>query len=119
MNRNRWFDPKRAAGGWAFMLHRLTGLALVFYLLLHLAVLNLLRAGPEAWDKFMRLARTPAFLFLDTVLLWGVLFHGLNGLRLGLLGAGRGLRHERQMFWFAFGAATMLCAGFALIVLGK
>ncbi len=118
MNRNRWFEPKRGAAGWAFMLHRLTGLALVFYLLLHLGMLNLLRAGPDAWNRFMQVARTPSFLILDTVLLWGILFHALNGLRLALLGAGRGLRHERLLFWIAFGGATMLSGAFAVMIVG-
>ena len=38
-----WFDPRgRALGGFAFSANRVTGLGLVFYLYLHLAVLSML-----------------------------------------------------------------------------
>ena len=80
---SRWFVLRsRPAGMLAFMLHRLTGIGLVFYLYLHLAVLSKLRGGPESWDSFLALVRSPWFLLLDGILLLGVLIHGLNGLRL-------------------------------------
>jgi succinate dehydrogenase / fumarate reductase cytochrome b subunit len=104
-----WFDPRhRASGGWAFLLHRLSGLGLVFYLYLHLAVLNQLRAGPEGWDVFLALARSPLFLLLDGLLLAGVLIHGLNGLRLTLLGLGYGLRWQKPLFWVSLALAVAL-----------
>jgi succinate dehydrogenase / fumarate reductase, cytochrome b subunit len=98
--RSHWFALRsRPAGMLAFMLHRLTGIGLVFYLYLHLAVLSKLRGGPESWDSFLALVRSPWFLFLDGILLLGVLFHGLNGLRLTLIGLNLGLRWQKAAFW--------------------
>jgi succinate dehydrogenase / fumarate reductase cytochrome b subunit len=111
---NRWSEFRRSAGLWAFVLHRLSGLGLVFYLYLHLAVLDQLRAGPERWDAFVTLARSPLFLALDTILLGGVLIHGLNGLRLILLGLGRGLRWQEPLFWASVFLAVVLTAWGAL-----
>jgi succinate dehydrogenase/fumarate reductase cytochrome b subunit len=37
----------------------------------------------------------PVFLALDVVLIAGVLFHGLNGVRVSLTGMGVGLRRQR------------------------
>ena len=99
--RSHWFELRyKPAGMLAFMLHRLSGIGLVFYLFLHLAVLSKLRGGPESWDSFLALVRSPLILILDSILLLGVLFHGLNGLRLTLIGLNLGLRWQKASFWF-------------------
>lgn len=106
-----WFDPRdRALGHRAFILNRITGLGLVAYLYLHLAVLSLLLRGPSAWDGFVRLAITPAFLGLDVLLLAGVLYHGLNGLRVALVGTGILTDRERALWWAGAIVATFLLA---------
>jgi succinate dehydrogenase / fumarate reductase cytochrome b subunit len=92
-----WFDVRRdRLGGWAFALNRLTGLALAFYLALHLVVLSKLLGGQAGWDQFIALARTPLFLSMDVVLIFGILFHGLNGIRLALVGTGIGVPGQKS-----------------------
>ncbi len=99
-----WFDPRgRDVGYWAFVFHRLTGLGLVLYLALHLWVLRLLARGPQAWDAFLALARSPLFLALDVLLLFGVLFHGLNGVRVALVGLGVAAGRHKSLFWALMG----------------
>jgi succinate dehydrogenase / fumarate reductase cytochrome b subunit len=112
-----WFDVRRrAVGSWAFALNRLTGLGLVLYLFLHLVILSLLLRGEAGWDAFIRLARSPLFLTLDVVLIFGIVFHGLNGIRVGMIGMGYGVRAQRALFWIlmAFGSA-MLAASIWLV----
>jgi succinate dehydrogenase / fumarate reductase cytochrome b subunit len=95
----RWFDVRqRKLGMWAYILNRVTGIGLVVYLYLHLAVLSLLSRGAGSWDAFVALARAPFFLTLDVILLAGILIHGLNGLRLTLLGSGAGIRAQKALF---------------------
>jgi len=95
-----WFDVRKdRVGSWAFALNRITGIGLVVYLVLHLAVLSLLARGPEAWDDFLQLARSPLYLMLDVILIFGILFHGLNGIRVALVGMGVGVRSHRTLFW--------------------
>jgi len=115
----RWFELRRSVGLWAFMIHRFSGVGLVVYLYLHLAVLNQLRGGPEGWDEFIALARSPLFLALDVILLGGLLIHGLNGLRLTLLGLGRGLRWQKVLFWASLIVTILLTAWGALAMLGQ
>ena len=74
--------------GASFVVNRLAGLALVAYLYLHLLLLSMLVRGPEAWDDFVDLATSPPFLALDVLLLAGMLLHGLNGIRVALVGLG-------------------------------
>ena len=110
---SHWFEPHLSPAGWlAFMLQRLSGIGLIAYLYLHLIFLNQLRQGVQAWDGFVLLMRSPAVLFLDSILLFGILIHGLNGLRLTLIGLGIGLRWQREMF------VTILVLATCFTVLG-
>ena len=106
-----WFDVRRdRLGMWAFALNRLTGLGLTLYLFIHLGVLFLLSRGPEAWDNFLQLAKSPFYLLLDVVLIFGLLFHGLNGIRVGLVGMGVAVRNHRSLFWVLIGIGAVLFA---------
>jgi succinate dehydrogenase cytochrome b subunit len=106
-----WFDVRRRrTGHWAFSLNRITGLGLVFYLYLHLAVLSLLLAGEESWNGFLQLATTPLFLGLDVLLIAGILFHGLNGLRVALIGTGVAPDRQKAFFY-----SLMVFAGIVLL----
>jgi succinate dehydrogenase / fumarate reductase cytochrome b subunit len=112
-----WFNvSKRNLGTWAFALNRLTGLALTLYLLLHLGVLTLLALGEAQWDAFIALARSPVVLALDVVLIFGILYHGLNGMRVALVGMGIGVRHQKALFWGLMALAALLLAVSAWLV---
>jgi succinate dehydrogenase / fumarate reductase cytochrome b subunit len=107
-----WLDPRgRRLGGWAFTLNRLTGLGVLLYLYLHLAVLSLLVRGPESWDTFVSIATNPLVLVMDVVLLAGLLIHGLNGIRVTLVGVGLVAGRQKALF-----AALMVLAVLVLIV---
>ncbi len=103
-----WVDVRgRRLGGWAFILNRLTGLGVLFYLYLHLVVLSQLAVGPGAWDSLLRnVFLNPLFIVMDVVLLAGLLIHGLNGIRVTLVGFG--LVVNRQ--WAMIIAAGVLAA---------
>lgn len=110
----RWFDLRhRGVETWAYALNRITGLVLVAYLYVHLAVLSLLVRGPGSYDTFVDVVRSPLFLAFDLVLIAGWLIHALNGLRLTIVGLGYGVRAQRLML---VGATV---TGFvALVVMG-
>ncbi len=109
-----WFDPRgRAIGTWAFSVNRITGLGLVLYLYLHLGVLSLLLVGESAWNDFLELATTTVFLGLDVLLLFGILFHGLNGVRVALVGTGVVPDRHKALFWAftVIGTLTLVYGG--------
>jgi succinate dehydrogenase / fumarate reductase cytochrome b subunit len=112
-----WLDPRgRRLGGRAFALNRVTGLALVLYLYLHLGVLSVLLLGASAWDDLVAVATSSVFLALDVVLMFGLLFHGLNGIRVALIGSGVIAGRHRPLFWAAtvLGAAALAYGAFSL-----
>jgi len=115
-----WLDPRgRMLGHVAFVANRVTGLGLVFYLYLHLAVLSMLLRGADAWSSFLRLATTTVFLLLDVLLLFGILYHGLNGIRVALIGTGLAPNAQKAL-WIAGGViGTLLLLAGALHILGS
>jgi succinate dehydrogenase / fumarate reductase cytochrome b subunit len=108
----RWLDPRgRHLGTWAFALNRLTGLGLVAYLYLHLVVLSTLLRGPEAWDGLVALVRRPVFLAFDLLLVAGLALHGLNGLRVALVGSGLLVDRHKALL-----AAALILVGLVTLV---
>ena len=116
----RWFDPRgRDAGSWAFILNRLTGLGLTFYLGLHLVVLNKLAQGPQAYDEFIAFSQSLLIKIGEVILIAAVLFHGLNGLRLTLHAFGIGIRRQKQLFFCSLLGTIFISIAFAMRVFGK
>lgn len=115
-----WVDPRtRTLGSRAFAMNRIVGLGLVFYLYLHLAVLSQLLRGASAWDGFLRLATGPAFLGLDVLLILGLLVHGLNGIRVTLVGTGVVPDRHRALFWASAAIGTVVLVAAAVHIVGS
>ena len=115
-----WFDVRRdRLGSWAFALNRLTALGLTLYLFIHMLVLFLLSQGESRWDSFIQIVRSPLFLALDVVLIFGILFHGLNGIRVSLVGMGIGARNHRTLFWIlsAIGLVLLLVSAWLVFTI--
>ena len=114
-----WLDPRgRALGGRAFALHRLTGLALVVYLYVHLGVLSMLLIGDSAWKDFLSVVSAKGFLAFDVVLLTGLVFHALNGIRVALVGSGFAVDRQRALLWAAVVVGAPMVLYGALHVFG-
>ena len=112
-----WFDVRRKkVGSWAFALNRLTGLGLTIYLILHLGVLTILLQGESAWNDFVAVIKSPFFLILDVVLFFGLIFHALNGIRVGLVGLGFATENQRSLFWGLMGVGLILLFIVTLLV---
>ena len=95
----QWFDPRnRQVGSWAFILNRITALGLTLYLFLHLIALGNLARGPEAYNNFIALAKTPLMKFGEMLVIAAGIIHGLNGIRIALTSFGIGVRHQRALF---------------------
>jgi succinate dehydrogenase / fumarate reductase, cytochrome b subunit len=115
-----WFDVRRRrTGHLAFSMNRITAIGLVFYLYLHLAVLSNLLRGEDAWDSFLGLATTKVFLGLDVVLVIGLLVHGLNGLRVALVGSGFVPDRQKALFWSLAVFGTIVLILSAIHVFGS
>ena len=77
-------SPRDHANGGraAFYAHRLTGLGIFAFLCLHILDVGLGSASPRLYDDVQRLYGTPALRVFECGLLFAVLFHTGNGIRL-------------------------------------
>lgn len=111
----KWFDPRRReAGTWAFILNRLSALGLTFYLFLHLIVLSTLAQGAEAYDNFLELIHNPVFILGELVVIVGAVYHGLNGVRVGLTSFGIGVSAQKQLFYITLAITALAAVFFAI-----
>ena len=96
------------AGWWAWFLQRLTGVALVGYLFLHILVISTVQAGEDAFNTVLIVLQKPFFVVLDLLLIAAVVYHGLNGVRVLLFDLGIGLKHQAGMFWICMVLTTII-----------
>ena len=85
---------------WTWVLQRITGVAVFFFLLVHVLDTALVRVSPEAYDAIIATYKTPIVNLLEVGLVGAVLYHALNGLRVILVDFwSKGPRLQRQMTW--------------------
>ena len=114
--------PRRLAGTlyrgregmWSWVLHRITGVAIFFFLLVHVLDTSLVRISPEAYNSVINEYKTPILGLGELALVAAIGFHALNGLRIILIDFWSwGTRHQRLMFWIVIVLWIVLLAGFA------
>ncbi len=96
LNRERYLG--QGLGVWAFWLHRLTGLLIAFYLLLHILVISTAVVGTGNFDAAMKFLKAPIFVLLEMGLVGCILIHGLNGIRIVLFDLGYGIKKQKELF---------------------
>jgi succinate dehydrogenase / fumarate reductase cytochrome b subunit len=89
---------------WAF--HRISGVAIWLFLVLHVIDIFLVGYAPGAYDTLLVIYATPAGIVMEWLLGAAVLYHALNGLRIIIIdGWPRLTRYHRQLWylnWIAF-----------------
>ncbi len=100
-------------GMWSWVLHRITGVAIYFFLLVHILDTALIRVSPEAYNAVMESYKNPVMGIGELFLVGAVGFHALNGLRIILVDFWKvGTRHHRTMFYGVLGVWAVLMIGF-------
>ena len=72
-------------GQWSWMFHRITGVAVILFLFVHIVDTALVGWGPEAYDKVVKAYANPIVHLLELGLVLALLFHSLNGLKITLI----------------------------------
>ena len=96
-------------GMFAWMLHRLTGLALVGYLIVHIWGLKSI-TNPEAYNALITSYHAPIFKVGEFLLLGAVIYHALNGLRIVLIDFMGWSPNQKKLFWTLGAVAAVLFA---------
>lgn len=69
---------------YAYILHRVTGLGLLLYFILHIFVTGTRIGGPGSWDAAMANMSGTIFKIGEYIIFVAFVYHALNGIRLGL-----------------------------------
>lgn len=111
----RW----RFAGQWAWALHRLTGVGIVSFLLVHILDVMLLPLAPDVYDHTVAAYAHPYLLPLEIALVGAVLFHALNGLRLIAIDLfeRRAVVDQRRLFYAVLGLTVALLLPSVVVLL--
>ncbi len=109
----------KATGMWAWVLFRISGLVLVFYLFVHIGVISTGRFGSEGstLNSIMEFFEHPLAILLDLLLVWAVLYHALNGVRIVLMDFGLGIQRHKAVFWVVMAIAVICVAFFAWVAI--
>lgn len=100
-------------GMWSWVLHRITGVAIYFFLLVHVLDTALVRVSPEAYNVVIESYKTPIMGLGELGLVIAIVFHALNGLRIVLVDFWSvGTRHQRAMFWTVVALWIVIIAAF-------
>jgi succinate dehydrogenase / fumarate reductase, cytochrome b subunit len=87
-----WLGGGRwGAERYLYTLHRLTGLGLLAYFLLHIVVTSSRAVSPERWKAAMASVTGPLFTIGEYLVFLAFAFHAINGIRLAIIELGWGV----------------------------
>lgn len=87
-------------GMWSWVLHRITGATIFFFLFVHVLDTALVRVSPESYNSVIETYKTPIVGLMELGLVAAVLYHALNGVRVILVDFwSKGPRYQRPMLW--------------------
>jgi succinate dehydrogenase / fumarate reductase cytochrome b subunit len=87
------------SGQWSWLLHRITGLGVLLFLLVHIVDITLLGFGPAVYNDAVAIFSTPVIRIVSVALIASVVFHAFNGIRIILIDFWpAGYKFQQQMF---------------------
>lgn len=100
---------------WTWVLHRITGVMIFFFLFVHVIDTSMVRVSPEAYNTAVETYKNPVVGVMEIGLVGAVLFHALNGVRIVLVDFWeKGPRYQRQMTYGVVGTFVVLMVPFVI-----
>ena len=107
-------------GMWSWVLHRISGVGIFFFLLVHVLDTALVRVSPDAYNVVIESYKTPIIGIAELGLVGAIVFHGLNGLRVIAVDFwSKGVKYQAIMFWAVLAVTVALIAAFAPVHLAR
>ena len=97
-------------GQWAFVLHRLSGVALALYLFLHVIDISLVMYGPGGpFNAFLAFYHQWPFRIGLVLIIAGVVYHAFNGLRIILMDfTSWAVKFQRVLWYGVIGVTAVI-----------
>jgi succinate dehydrogenase / fumarate reductase cytochrome b subunit len=101
-------------GMWSWVLHRITGVAIYFFLLVHILDTSIVRISPQAYNGVIESYKQPIMGIGEFALVVAIVFHAMNGLRIFCIDFFNwGARRQRLLFVIVIVLWVVIIAGFA------
>jgi len=98
------------SGQWAFVLHRITGFLVFMFLLLHVVDVSLINIHHgQTYDQVHQLYGNILLRVFEVGLLFGLVYHSLNGLRIVMIDFFPGaVKNQARLFSVVLGVTVLL-----------
>lgn len=104
-------------GQYAWVLHRATGIGILFFLIVHVIDIMLIGLGRDVYDHSVEYYANPWIIPMEIILVGAVIYHTLNGLRIIAINfSANGPSRERKYFWWVLALTVALTAPSAVII---
>jgi len=88
------------SGQWSWLLHRVTGLGVLLFLLVHIVDITLIGFGLRVYNESLQVFGNPIVRLISLALIASVLYHAYNGVRIIIIDFwSAGYKFQRQMFY--------------------
>ncbi len=105
-------------GQYAYILHRASGIGILFFLIIHIIDIMLIGLGRDVYDHTVDFYGNPFIIPMEIMLVGAVIYHLLNGLRIVSVNfSANGPSREKQYFWWVLIATVALTIPSALMIL--
>jgi succinate dehydrogenase / fumarate reductase, cytochrome b subunit len=101
-NRGLWtaLRYRGREGMWTWILHRMTGLGILAFLIIHVVETATVIYYPDIYDAFLASYKSPLFRVAELLIIFAVFYHALNGLRIIIQDFWPMLmQRQRQLTW--------------------
>jgi succinate dehydrogenase / fumarate reductase cytochrome b subunit len=71
-------------GHYAFLLHRLTGLGTLLFLIIHILDTSTVYFFPSLYEHAIAIYRSTPFMLGEIALVFSLIYHGVNGIRIAV-----------------------------------
>ncbi len=110
---------KGQSGMWSWLFHRISGLGILLFLLIHVVDISLLGFGPKVYNDGIALFGIGIVRLISTALIGGLLYHAFNGVRIMLIDFWpKGAHYQRAMFTAVIALTIVGFLPMAYFVLG-
>ncbi len=108
-----------AIGQWSWVLHRITGLGVVFFLTLHVIDTSWSVFYPQLYVEAIATYQTPLFTIGEFALVAAVVYHALNGIRIVLFDfRPRWWKYQQRAALWVLGITLLICIPTFILMFG-
>lgn len=106
-----------AIGQWSWVLHRISGLGVLFFLILHVVDTSWAIFYPALYEEAIANYQSPLFTLGEFALVAGVIYHALNGLRIVIFDfKPEWWQHQSSAAWLVLWGSVAICAAVFLLM---